>query len=180
MWDSFTKKFVYVNYEEKFSYKTQLVSSNVWEFFYSILFLLLVSRYRVPTHFIFVLRASSKLQTEFEKTKSLAIPSYMVEFRKLMGKYSLAVPNFFWLKNLFLVVLEQFENSIKEILKEMMDIRSKKKYWNVNLIGLISIIPNSLNRITVPTNTRRISHKSKEIYSFIIRRGCANIMLKAD
>jgi len=104
----------------------------------------------------------------------------MVEFRKLMGKYYLAVPNFFWLKNLFLVVLEQFENSIKEILKEMMDIRSKKKYWNVNLIGLISIIPNSLNRITVPTNTRRISHKSKEIYSFIIRRGCANIMLKAD
>ncbi|KAJ8427175.1 hypothetical protein Cgig2_025737 [Carnegiea gigantea] len=97
-------------------------SPNVWEFFYSILFLLLVAGYLVRTHLIFVLRASSELQTEFEK----------------------------------------------------------KKYWNINLIDLISIIPNPINRITFSRNTRHLSHKSKEIHSFIRSRGYANKMLKAD
>ncbi|KAL2929118.1 Protein Ycf2 [Bienertia sinuspersici] len=40
---------------------------NVREFFYSILFLLLVAGYLVRTHLLFVFRASSELQTEFEK-----------------------------------------------------------------------------------------------------------------
>lgn len=61
-----------------------------------------------------------------------------------------------------------------------MGVRSKKKYWNINLIDLISIIPNPINRITFSRNTRHLSHKSKEIHSFIRRRGYANKMLKAD
>nr|YP_010166157.1 Component of 2-MD heteromeric AAA-ATPase complex [Rhipsalis teres]YP_010166165.1 Component of 2-MD heteromeric AAA-ATPase complex [Rhipsalis teres]QRV60130.1 Component of 2-MD heteromeric AAA-ATPase complex [Rhipsalis teres]QRV60138.1 Component of 2-MD heteromeric AAA-ATPase complex [Rhipsalis teres] len=120
---------------------THLLSPNVWEFFSSILFLLLVAGYLVRTHLIFVLRASSELQTEFEKVKSLVIPSYTIEFLKLKNGYPPPEPNSFWLKELFLVVLEQF---------------------------------------TFSRNTRHLSHKSKEIHSFIRRRGYANIMLKAD
>nr|YP_010015736.1 hypothetical protein RF2 [Rhipsalis baccifera]YP_010015745.1 hypothetical protein RF2 [Rhipsalis baccifera]QOI72720.1 hypothetical protein RF2 [Rhipsalis baccifera]QOI72729.1 hypothetical protein RF2 [Rhipsalis baccifera] len=120
---------------------THQVSPNVWDFFYSILFLLLVAGYLVCTHLIFVLRASSELQTEFEKVKSLVIPSYTIEFIKLKNGYPPPEPNSFWLKELFLVVLEQF---------------------------------------TFSRNTRHLSHKSKEIHSFIRRRGYANRMLKAD
>ncbi|KAF1869344.1 hypothetical protein Lal_00018438 [Lupinus albus] len=40
-------------------------------------------------------------------------------------------------------------------------IRSKKKYWN--LIDLISIIPNPINRIAFSRNTRHLSHTSKAI-----------------
>uniref|UniRef100_UPI0030E16942 hypothetical protein RF2 n=1 Tax=Selenicereus megalanthus TaxID=1195127 RepID=UPI0030E16942 len=155
-------------------------SPNVWEFFYSILFLLLVAGYLVRTHLIFVLRASSELQTEFEKVKSLVIPSYTIEFKKLKNGYPPPKPNSFWLKELFLVVLLLIENSLFKILNIMMGVRSKKKYWNINLIDLISIIPNPINRITFSRNTRHLSHKSKEIHSFIRRRGYANKMLKAD
>ncbi|XP_047314067.1 protein Ycf2-like [Impatiens glandulifera] len=49
-------------------------------------------------------------------------------------------------------------------------IRSKKKYLNINLIDLISIIPNPINRITFSRKTRHLSHTSKEIYS-LIRKG---------
>jgi len=156
-------------------------SPNVWEFFYSILFLLLVAGYLVCTHLIFVLRASSELQTEFEKVKSLVIPSYTIEFQKLKKEYPPPEPNFFcWLKELFLVVLEQLEDSLFQILNIMMGVRYKKKYWNINLIDLISIMPNPINRITFSRNTRHLSHKSKEIHSFIRRRGYAKKMLKAD
>jgi len=65
---------------------THLRSPNVREFLYSILFLLLVAGYLVRTHLIFVSRASSELQTEFEKVKSLMIPSYMIELRKLLDR----------------------------------------------------------------------------------------------
>ncbi|KAJ8419209.1 hypothetical protein Cgig2_032363 (chloroplast) [Carnegiea gigantea] len=156
-------------------------SPNVWEFFCSILFLLLVAGYLVSTHLIFVLRASSELQTEFEKVKSfVVIPSYTIEFKKLKNGYPPPEPNSFWLKELFLVVLAQLEDSLFQIWNIMMGVRSKKKYWNINLIDLISIIPNPINRITFSRNTRHLSHKSKEIYSFIRSRGYANKMLKAD
>nr|QFG71164.1 Ycf2 protein [Mammillaria albiflora] len=150
---------------------THLVSQNVWEFFYSILFLLLVAGYLVCTHLIFVLRVSSELQTEFERVKSLAIPSYTVEFLKLKNRYPPPEPNSFWLKELFLVVLNELAYSL---------VQTKEKYRNINLIDLISIIPNPINRITFSRNTRHLSHKSKEIYSFIRRKGYANRMLKAD
>nr|YP_010313544.1 Ycf2 protein [Primula palinuri]YP_010313566.1 Ycf2 protein [Primula palinuri]UNA62579.1 Ycf2 protein [Primula palinuri]UNA62601.1 Ycf2 protein [Primula palinuri] len=174
------------------SLSTHLRSPNVREFLYSILFLLLVAGYLVRTHLLFVSRASSELQTEFEKVKSLMIPSSMIELRKLLDRYPTSEPNSFWLKNLFLVSLEQLGNSLEEIRGSayggnmllgggppygVNSIRSKNKYWNINLIDiidLISIIPNPINRITFSRNTRHLSHTSKEIYSLIRKRKNVN------
>nr|UDY68730.1 Ycf2 [Cheirodendron trigynum] len=171
---------------------THLRSPNVREFLYSILFLLLVAGYLVCTHLLFVSRASSELQTEFEKVKSLMIPSSMIELRKLLDRYPTSEPNSFWLKNLFLVALEQLGDSLEEIRGSasggnmllggdpaygVKSIRSKKKYLNINLIDiidLISIIPNPINRITFSRNTRHLSHTSKEIYSLIRKRKNVN------
>nr|YP_010581033.1 hypothetical protein RF2 [Sarracenia alata]YP_010581047.1 hypothetical protein RF2 [Sarracenia alata]UZT27352.1 hypothetical protein RF2 [Sarracenia alata]UZT27363.1 hypothetical protein RF2 [Sarracenia alata] len=171
---------------------TYLRSPNVREFLYSILFLLLVAGYLVRTHLLFVSRASRELQTEFEKVKSLMIPSSMIELRKLLDRYPTSEPNSFWLKNLFLVALEQLGNSLEEIRGSasggnmllgggpaygVKSIRSKKKYLNINLIDiidLISIIPNPINRITFSRNTRHLSHTSKEIYSLIRKRKNVN------
>nr|QGQ56195.1 Ycf2 [Monimopetalum chinense] len=165
---------------------THLRSPNVRELLYSILFLLLVAGYLVRTHLLFVSRAYSELQTEFEKVKSLMIPSYMIELRKLLDRYEL---NSFWLKNLFLVALEQLGDSLEEIRGSasggnmlwgggpaygVKSIRSKKKDLNINLIDLISIIPNPINRITFSRNTRHLSHTSKEIYSLIRKRKNVN------
>nr|YP_010994058.1 hypothetical protein Ycf2 [Vuralia turcica]YP_010994075.1 hypothetical protein Ycf2 [Vuralia turcica]WOZ11503.1 hypothetical protein Ycf2 [Vuralia turcica]WOZ11520.1 hypothetical protein Ycf2 [Vuralia turcica] len=166
---------------------THLRSLNVREFLYSILFLLLVAGYLVRTHLLFVSRAYSELQTEFEKVKSLMIPSYMIELRKLLDRYPTSELNSFWLKNLFLVALEQLGDSLEEIRGfasggnmlwgggpacGVKSIRSKKKYWN--LIDLISIIPNPINRIAFSRNTRHLSHTSKAIYSLIRKRKNVN------
>nr|QWL22226.1 hypothetical protein RF2 [Syndiclis marlipoensis]QWL22243.1 hypothetical protein RF2 [Syndiclis marlipoensis] len=168
---------------------THLRSPNAWEFLYSILFLLLVAGYLVRTHLLFVFRASSELQTELEKIKSLMIPSYMIELRKLLDRYPTSELNSFWLKNLFLVALEQLGDSLEEIRGSasggnmllgggpaygVKSIRSKKKYLNINLIDLISIIPNPINRITFSRNTRHLSRTSKEIYSLIRKRKNVN------
>nr|YP_009868646.1 hypothetical chloroplast RF21 [Syringa wolfii]YP_009868666.1 hypothetical chloroplast RF21 [Syringa wolfii]QKG63851.1 hypothetical chloroplast RF21 [Syringa wolfii]QKG63872.1 hypothetical chloroplast RF21 [Syringa wolfii] len=159
---------------------THLRSPNVREFLYSILFLLLVAGYLVRTHLLFVSRASSELQTEFKKVKSLMIPSSMIELRKLLDRYPTSEPNSFWLKNLFLVALEQLGDCLEEIrgfasggnmlgpAYGVKSIRSKKKYLNINLI------PNPINRITVSRNTRHLSHTSKEIYSLIRKRKNVN------
>nr|UEN67517.1 hypothetical protein RF2 [Sophora wilsonii]UEN67536.1 hypothetical protein RF2 [Sophora wilsonii] len=166
---------------------THLRSLNVREFLYSILFLLLVAGYLVRTHLLFVSRAYNELQTEFEKVKSLMIPSYMIELRKLLDRYPTSELNSFWLKNLFLVALEQLGDSLEEIRGSasggnmlwgggpacgVKSIRSKKKYWN--LIDLISIIPNPINRIAFSRNTRHLSHTSKAIYSLIRKRKNVN------
>jgi len=160
---------------------THLRSPNVREFLYSILFLLLVAGYLVRTHLLFVSRASSELQTEFEKVKSLMIPSSMIELGKLLDRYPTSAPNSFWLKNLFLVTLEQLGDSLEAIRASggnmlgptygVKSIRSKKKYLNINLIDLI---PNPINRITFSRNTRHLSHTSKEIYSLIRKRKNVN------
>nr|YP_010320896.1 hypothetical protein RF2 [Parnassia longipetala]YP_010320917.1 hypothetical protein RF2 [Parnassia longipetala]UJP70726.1 hypothetical protein RF2 [Parnassia longipetala]UJP70747.1 hypothetical protein RF2 [Parnassia longipetala] len=165
---------------------THLRSPNVRELLYSILFLLLVAGYLVLTHLLFVSPAYSELQTEFEKVKSWMIPSYMIELRKLLDRYEL---NYFWLKNLFLVALEQLGDSLEEIRGSasggnmlwgggpaygVKSIRSKTKYLNINLIDLISIIPNPINRITFSRNTRHLSHTSKEIYSLIRKKKNVN------
>nr|YP_010275770.1 Ycf2 [Horsfieldia amygdalina]YP_010275787.1 Ycf2 [Horsfieldia amygdalina]QEU52831.1 Ycf2 [Horsfieldia amygdalina]QEU52891.1 Ycf2 [Horsfieldia amygdalina]UJX85891.1 Ycf2 [Horsfieldia amygdalina]UJX85892.1 Ycf2 [Horsfieldia amygdalina]UJX86472.1 Ycf2 [Horsfieldia amygdalina] len=165
---------------------THLRSPNAREFFYSILFLLLVAGYLVRTHLLFVSRASSELQTELEKIKSLMIPSYMMELRKLLDRYPTSELNSFWLKNLFLVALEQLGDSLEEIWGSafggnmllgggpaygVKSIRSKKKYLNIDLI---SIIPNPINRITFSRNTRHLSRTSKEIYSLIRKRKNVN------
>uniref|UniRef100_M1BU51 Protein ycf2 n=1 Tax=Solanum tuberosum TaxID=4113 RepID=M1BU51_SOLTU len=163
---------------------THLRSPNAREFLYSILFLLLVAGYLVRTHLLFVSRASSELQTEFEKVKSLMIPSSMIELRKLLDRYPTSEPNSFWLKNLFLVALEQLGYSLEEIQGSasggnmlgpaygVKSIRSKKKDWNINLIEIIDLIPNLINRITFSRNTRHLSHTSKEIYSLIRKQKC--------
>nr|YP_010861986.1 hypothetical protein RF2 [Phoenicophorium borsigianum]YP_010862003.1 hypothetical protein RF2 [Phoenicophorium borsigianum]WGM78205.1 hypothetical protein RF2 [Phoenicophorium borsigianum]WGM78222.1 hypothetical protein RF2 [Phoenicophorium borsigianum] len=168
---------------------THLRSTNAREFLYSILFLLLVAGYLVRIHLLFVSRASSELQTELEKIKSLMIPSYMIELRKLLDRYPTSELNSFWLKNLLLVALEQLGDSLEEIRGSasggnmllgggpaygVKSIRSKKKYLNINLIDLISIIPNPINRITFSRNTRHLSRTSKEIYSLIRKRKNVN------
>ncbi|KAH0706298.1 hypothetical protein KY285_010801 [Solanum tuberosum] len=149
---------------------THLRTPNAREFLYSILFLLPVARYLVRTHLFFVSRASSELQTEFKKVKSLMIPSSMIELGKLLDRYPTSEPNSFWLKNLFLVALEQLGYSLEEIqgfasggnmlgpAYGVKSIRSKKKDWNINLIEIIDLIPNLINRITFSRNTRHLSH----------------------
>ena len=131
--------------------------------------LLLVAGYLVRTHLLFVSLAYRELQTEFEKVKSLMIPSYMIELRKLLDRYPTSELNSFWLKNLFLVTLEQLGDLLEEIRGSasggnmlwgggpaygVKSIRSKKKFLNINLIDLISIISNPINRITFSRNTR--------------------------
>nr|YP_010443426.1 hypothetical protein RF2 [Arenaria serpyllifolia]YP_010443445.1 hypothetical protein RF2 [Arenaria serpyllifolia]UTE94300.1 hypothetical protein RF2 [Arenaria serpyllifolia]UTE94320.1 hypothetical protein RF2 [Arenaria serpyllifolia] len=171
---------------------THLGSPNVREFFYSILFILLVAGYLVRPHLLFVFRASSELQPEFKKVKSLMTPSYMIELRKLLDKYPISESNSFWLKNLCLVALEQLGDSLEEIRGSasggnmplgggpaygVKSIRSNKKYFNINLIDIIdllSIIPNPINRITFSRNTRHLSHTSKDIYSLIRKRKRVN------
>nr|QJS33808.1 hypothetical chloroplast RF21 [Scutellaria przewalskii]QJS33827.1 hypothetical chloroplast RF21 [Scutellaria przewalskii] len=160
---------------------THLRSPNVRGFLYSILFLLFFAGYLVRTHLLFVSRASSELQTEFKKVKSLMIPSSMIELRKLLDRYPTSAPNSFWLKNLFLVALEQLGDSLEEIRASggnmlgpaygVKSIRSKKKYLSINLIDLI---PNPINRIAFSRNTRHLSHTSKEIYSLIRKRKNVN------
>nr|YP_010474066.1 hypothetical protein RF2 [Corydalis crispa]YP_010474083.1 hypothetical protein RF2 [Corydalis crispa]UVH68279.1 hypothetical protein RF2 [Corydalis crispa]UVH68296.1 hypothetical protein RF2 [Corydalis crispa] len=142
-----------------------LRSSNAREFL--ILFLLLVAGYLVNTHLLFVSRASSELQTDFKKIKSLMIPSYMIELRKLLDRYPPSERNSFWLKNLFLVALEQFVYFLEAIWGSAFN---KKKFWNSNLIGIMDflrIIPNPINRITFSRNTRHLSRTSKELYSLL-------------
>nr|YP_009747955.1 Ycf2 protein [Chamaegastrodia shikokiana]YP_009747963.1 Ycf2 protein [Chamaegastrodia shikokiana]QII89635.1 Ycf2 protein [Chamaegastrodia shikokiana]QII89643.1 Ycf2 protein [Chamaegastrodia shikokiana] len=154
-----------------------LRSTNAREFLYSIFFLLLVAGYLVRIHLLFVSRASSELQTELEKIKSLMIPSYMMEFRKLMDRYPTSELNSFWLKNLFLVVLEQLGDSLEEIWGSaygVKSIRSKNQYWKIHLIDIVSIIPNPINRILFSRNTRHLSRTSKEIYSLIRKRKNVN------
>nr|YP_009247550.1 hypothetical chloroplast RF21 [Tahina spectabilis]AMW65517.1 hypothetical chloroplast RF21 [Tahina spectabilis] len=168
---------------------THLRSTNARTFLYSILLLLLVAGYLVRIHLLFVSRASSELQTELEKIKSLMIPSYMIELRKLLDRYPTSELNSFWLKNLLLVALEQLGDSLEEIRGSasggnmllgggpaygVKSIRSKKKYLNINLIDLISIIPNPINRITFSRNMRHLSRTSKEIYSLIRKRKNVN------
>nr|YP_009114912.1 hypothetical chloroplast RF21 [Thalictrum coreanum]YP_009114928.1 hypothetical chloroplast RF21 [Thalictrum coreanum]AIX03560.1 hypothetical chloroplast RF21 [Thalictrum coreanum]AIX03576.1 hypothetical chloroplast RF21 [Thalictrum coreanum] len=141
-----------------------LRSPNARELLYSILFLLLVAGYLVRTHLLFVSRASSELQTEFEKIKSLMIPSYMIELRKLLDGYPTSYGG-----NMLLGGGGP-AYGVKSI-------RSKKKYLNINLIDiidLISIIPNPINRITFSRNTRHLSRTSKEIYSLIRKRKNVN------
>nr|YP_010127171.1 Ycf2 [Alhagi sparsifolia]QPO07237.1 Ycf2 [Alhagi sparsifolia] len=164
---------------------THLRSLNIREFLYSILFLFLVTGYLIYTHLLFVSRFSSELQTEFEQVQSLMIPSYMIELRKLLDRYPTSELNSFWLKNLFLVALEQLGNFLEERrgsggnmlwgggpASGVKSIRSKKK--DFNLIDLISIIPNPINRIAFSRNTRHLSHTSKVIYSFITKRKNVN------
>ncbi|CAN6462594.1 unnamed protein product [Victoria cruziana] len=181
-----TEEMIHRNNESPIPLKwTHLRSPNAREFLYSILFLLLIAGYLVRTHLLFIFQVSSELQTELEKIKSLMIPSYMIELRKLLERYPPPELNSFWLKNIFLVALEQLGDSLEKIRSSasggnmllssgptygVKSIRSKKKDLNINLIDiiyLISIIPNPINSITFSRNTRHLSRTSKEIFSLI-------------
>nr|YP_010225385.1 hypothetical chloroplast RF2 [Muehlenbeckia australis]YP_010225403.1 hypothetical chloroplast RF2 [Muehlenbeckia australis]UDD73641.1 hypothetical chloroplast RF2 [Muehlenbeckia australis]UDD73659.1 hypothetical chloroplast RF2 [Muehlenbeckia australis] len=155
---------------------THLSSPNVREFLYSSLLLLLLAGCLVQVLLFSVSLDSSELQTEFERIKSLTIPSYMIGVYKLVDGYPKPEPNSFWLKNLFLVAREQLEDFLAEILGFALfgggpayGVKFIQKIF-FNLIDLISIIPNPINRITFSRNTRHLSHTSKEIYSWI-RKG---------
>ncbi|KAH0849427.1 hypothetical protein HID58_096411 [Brassica napus] len=161
---------------------THLRSPNVREVLYSILFLLLL----LDISFVHIFSLFPEPITEFEKIKSLMIPSYMIELRKLLDRYPTSEQNSFWLKNLFLVALEQLGDCLEEIRGSggnmlwggdpaygVKSIRSKKTDLKINfidIIDLISIIPNPINRITFSRNTRHLSHTSKDIYSLIRKR----------
>nr|YP_009433354.1 hypothetical chloroplast RF21 [Zostera marina]YP_009433371.1 hypothetical chloroplast RF21 [Zostera marina]ATD85264.1 hypothetical chloroplast RF21 [Zostera marina]ATD85281.1 hypothetical chloroplast RF21 [Zostera marina] len=163
---------------------TRLRSTNAREFLYSILFFLLVAGYSVRIHLLFVSRAPSKLQTELEKIKSFLLLSYMIELRKFLDRYSTFELHF--LKNLFLVALEQLGDFLKkrrvggnrpldeDFVSEIKWIgpRSKTKYWNINniiyIVGLL--IPNPIKRIAFSRNTRHLSRTSKEISSLLTKR----------
>nr|YP_010426522.1 Ycf2 [Phyllolobium chinense]USM11214.1 Ycf2 [Phyllolobium chinense] len=153
---------------------THLRSLNIREFRYSILFLILFTGYLIFTHLLFVSRLYGELQTEFQQVKSLMIPSYMIELRKLLDRYPTSGLNSFWLKNFFLVALEQLANFIEERRDSASgsNMLSKKKVFN--LMDLISIIPNPINRIAFSRNTRNLSHTSKLIYSLIRKRKTGN------
>ncbi|KAF3649893.1 hypothetical protein FXO38_01297 [Capsicum annuum] len=114
------------------------------------------------------------------------IPSSMIELQELLDRYPTSEPNYFLLKNLFLVALEQLGDSLEEIwgsssggnmLGPVYGVKlicSKKKDWNINLIEIIDLIPNPTNRITFSRNTRHLNHTSKEIYSLIRKRKNVN------
>nr|YP_009729860.1 Ycf2 [Caldesia grandis] len=160
---------------------TRRISTNAWEFFDSILFFLLVVvvGFFVSRNLFLLPLVSSELLTEFEKIKSWMIPSYMIELRKLWDVYPPSES--FWLTDLFLVALQQLGDSLEAIrdsvLGKLMGVHASLKYWNIkkkhwsqNLIDLISIIPNPINRITFSIKTRHLSRTSKEIYSLIRKR----------
>ena len=176
------KDLFHTNTESPFI-STHLRSLNIEEFLVSIIFLLLVTGYLVHTHLFFVSRFSNELQTEFEQVKSLMIPSYIIELRKLLDRYPLSEQNSFWLKDIVRVAREQLGNFLEErrglpsggdiprgggFADGVKSIRSKTKGFN--LMYLLSIIPNPINQIAFLRNTRHLSHTSKAIYSLIRKR----------
>nr|YP_010173314.1 hypothetical chloroplast RF2 [Medicago praecox]QSJ48495.1 hypothetical chloroplast RF2 [Medicago praecox]UZC32126.1 hypothetical protein RF2 [Medicago praecox]UZC32202.1 hypothetical protein RF2 [Medicago praecox] len=151
--------------------ESPLISTHLREFFVLILILLLVTGYLVHTHLLFISRFSNELQTEFEEVKSLMIPSYMIELEKLLDRYPISELNSFGLKDMFLVALKQLGNFLEER-RGSASARSKKK--DLNLIDLIRILPNPINRIAFLRNTRHLSHTSKAIYALIRKRKNVN------
>jgi len=165
--------------------ESPLISTHLSEFFVLILILLLVTGYLVHTHVFFVSRFSKELQTKFEEVKSLMIPSYMIELEKLLDRYPVSELNSFGLKDMFLIALEQLGNFLDERRGSasagnmprgggpadgVKSICSKKK--DLNLIDLIRIIPNPINRIAFLRNTRHLSDTRKAIYTLIKKKKC--------
>nr|YP_008994525.1 hypothetical chloroplast RF21 [Hypseocharis bilobata]AGV02953.1 hypothetical chloroplast RF21 [Hypseocharis bilobata] len=149
---------------------THLRSRNVLEFRYSILFLLLIAGSLVCTHLTCVYEDYSELQTEFEKVKSLMIPSYTMELRKLLDRYPPSELNFF---DLFRVAMKEFIDylSLSRVLSWVVgNMPEGDDRASIDIIDLISIISNPIDRITFSINTRHLSHRSKEIYSWIRKR----------
>jgi len=148
---------------------TRLRCLNIGEFLFSILLLLLVTRYLV--HTLSFVSQFNELQKEFEQVKSFMIPSYMIEFRKLVDRYPPSELNSFGLKNIFLVAREQLRNFLEERRGSASGgnmLRGGGPAYGVK--DLISIIPNPANRIKFLINTRHFSHTSKAFYSLVRRK----------
>jgi len=149
---------------------THLRSQNALEFLYSVLSLLLVVGYFVC---IFLYRLSKdygEFQTELKKVKSLMIPSYTIKLRKLLDRYPTSKLNSFGLrlKNLFLVAMDEWKDSLS--VGGNLNINLSNLIDEINIIDLLSIVPNPIHRIPFSINTRHLSHTSKEIYWLIRKR----------
>ncbi|CAN1359632.1 Protein Ycf2, partial [Linum perenne] len=154
---------------------THLRSLNVGEFVCSIVFLL--AGYFVCRNLLIISRGCSKLHTGFKKAKSLMIPLYTIELQKLRDSYPPSERNSF--ENLFLVALEQLVYFLEEICNMLWGVGpaygvKSIRFWNINLIDLISIIPNPINRITFSRNTRHLSPTSRALYSFLKKKKKVN------
>nr|YP_009171132.1 hypothetical chloroplast RF21 [Pelargonium dichondrifolium]AJA38338.1 hypothetical chloroplast RF21 [Pelargonium dichondrifolium] len=156
-----------------------LRSPNVLEFLYATLFVLIVAVYLICTYLSRLSKDYVELQTELKKVKSLMIPSYTIELRKLLDRYPPSELNSFGLKNILLVVMEELKESLSVVGNMIKGggrdygVESIFSNWNLNLFDindLISLIPNPINQITFSINTRLLSHTSKEIYSLIRKR----------
>ncbi|GLT53183.1 hypothetical protein SLA2020_264720 [Shorea laevis] len=102
-----------------------------------------------------------ELQTEFEKVKSLMIPSYMIELRKLLDRYptseliTLLVKNRFlccsgtirrfYRRHTWLCFWRQhgYGDGGSRLCGQINTLSKKKSCAHINLLALISIIPNS-------------------------------------
>lgn len=148
------KIFLYIIYRnnELLLISTRLKSLSVYQFFYLILFLLLVG-YLIRIHFFFISWVYSELETRFKKVESLMFSSYMIVLQKTLNRYSTSQLNFVWLKNLFLIAWKQLGDSLKKYGVLLLittcygikSITSKNKYSN--LINFISTISNFINQI---------------------------------
>lgn len=67
---------------------THLKLPNLQKFLYSIIFLL-VAKYLIRTHLLFISQAYSELHAKFKRVKYLMILSYIIELQKLLNKYIL-------------------------------------------------------------------------------------------
>nr|YP_010471506.1 hypothetical protein RF2 [Gastrodia angusta]UVG40845.1 hypothetical protein RF2 [Gastrodia angusta] len=150
---------------------SHLVSKNTGELFYFIYLFFFISGYIIFTQLLFFYQSSYELQNELEKIKSLIIPSYIMEFKKILYRY----PIYKYrseLKNLslnyfFLIITEQVENFFFCIRMLFRGDNKLRKYCN-NFF--VNIIPNPINRILFLKNTIFLSKKSKDLFYLINKR----------
>nr|YP_009456274.1 conserved hypothetical protein ycf2 [Vanilla pompona]YP_009456284.1 conserved hypothetical protein ycf2 [Vanilla pompona]AUJ22487.1 conserved hypothetical protein ycf2 [Vanilla pompona]AUJ22488.1 conserved hypothetical protein ycf2 [Vanilla pompona] len=81
-----------------------------------------------------------------------------------------------WFFDFNMLKLEDFLEAIRmwffdfNMLLVNYEFKSIRFYWNINLIDLVSIIPNPINKIIFSRKTRHLSRTTKEMYSLIIKR----------
>nr|UDZ61554.1 hypothetical protein RF2 [Sagittaria trifolia] len=160
---------------------THLISTNAWELFYSIVLFLLVVGYFALRHLLLVWVFSSELEIELQKIKDLMNPLYIMETDLFMGGpkpiFRVALKQFIsfmdkmWDSALFLLAWDRgkrprfYEPKRK---KKVKPFRYLKKKCRTIVNGLISIIRNSINRITFWIKTSiYLSAKSQEFYSLL-------------
>nr|YP_010621305.1 hypothetical chloroplast RF2 [Cuscuta europaea]WBF90851.1 hypothetical chloroplast RF2 [Cuscuta europaea] len=157
---------------------THFRSPSGWAFFVSTLFLLIGVGYLVIINLVFVSRSLRELDIKFKRLKPFLIPSYLIEFQKLVDKYPMCESNGFWLNNIFIFGFNQFVrllegiqgfvfglNKIHLTLKVKPRRLTKKSF---NILEQITGIAVSINRNMQYISS--ISPTSKELYSLIRKR----------